>query len=184
MDGANGKTTLIDTIMAVLGDYGQQAAPDLLVVKRGAHPTELAELRGRRFVAAVEADADARMAENLVKQLTGGDRVRARFMHRDFFEFDPTHKVLLAANHKPAVRGTDHAIWRRIKLIPFGVRFTENEAEVNPPKVLRKDKRLKFQLEEEREGILALLVRAWAGGDRSVLPFSAGSWPCSAAPAC
>jgi len=118
------------------------------MAKRGAHPTELADLFGARFVASVEVEDGRRMAESLVKQLTGGERVRARYMHRDFFEFEPTHKVALVANHRPEVRGTDHAIWRRIKLVPFDVTIPDEE----------RDERLPEKLRDELPGILAWMV--------------------------
>jgi P4 family phage/plasmid primase-like protien len=147
--GANGKSTLVNTVLAVMGDYGQQAAPDLLLAKKGSHPTELADLFGARFVASVEVEDGRRMAEGLVKQLTGGERIRARYMRQDFWEFDPTHKVFLVANHKPEVRGTDHAIWRRIKMVPFDVTIPNSE----------KDERLPEKLRDEMPGILAWMVR-------------------------
>jgi putative DNA primase/helicase len=147
--GANGKTTLVNAVLNVLGDYGQQAAPDLLLSKRGSHPTELADLFKARFVPSVEVEDGRRFAESLLKQLTGGDRIKARRMHEDFWEFEPTHKVFLAANHKPVVRGSDHGIWRRIKLIPFEVRVPESE----------QDKKLPEKLSAEASGILAWLVR-------------------------
>lgn len=152
--GANGKSTLINAVLAMLGDYGQQAAPELLTVKGGAHPTELADLFGARFVASVEVEDGRRLAESLTKQLTGGDRIKARYMRQDFFEFDPTHKVFLAANHKPVVRGTDHAIWRRIKMIPFDVTIPKEE----------QDPRLPEHLHAELPGILRWAVEgclAW-----------------------
>lgn len=147
--GANGKSTLINAVLAMLGDYGMQAAPELLTAKPGTHPTELADLQGARLAASVEVEDGRRLAESLVKQLTGGDRIKARFMRRDFFEFEPTHKVVLAANHKPTIRGTDHAIWRRITLIPFEV--TIQKAEQDP--------RLFEKLRAELPGILAWAVR-------------------------
>jgi putative DNA primase/helicase len=147
--GANGKSTLINTFLEGLGDYGKQAAPELLTAKPGTHPTELADLMGARFVPSVEVEDGRRLAESLVKQLTGGDRIKARFMRQDFFEFDPTHKVLLAANHKPVIRGTDHAIWRRIKLIPFEIVIPNEEQDKNLPEKLR----------AELPGILAWAVR-------------------------
>ena len=120
--GANGKTTLLNVFLRLLGDYGQQSEPDLLLRKRSdAHPTGVARLHGARLVATSEIDAGRHMAEALVKSLTGGDRITARFMKTNFFEFEPTHTLWLAANHKPVIRGTDTAIWRRIKLIPFDV---------------------------------------------------------------
>lgn len=152
--GANGKSTLINAVMEALGDYAQQAAPEILTAKKGSHPTELADLQGARFVASVEVEDGRRLAEALVKQLTGGDRVKARFMRGDFFEFNPTHKVLLAANHKPPIEGTDRAIWRRIKLIPFDVTIPDAE----------KDERLPEKLRAELPRILAWAVRgclAW-----------------------
>jgi putative DNA primase/helicase len=147
--GANGKSTLLNTLLEMMGNYAQQAAPELLTIKRGAHPTELADLQGARFVASIEVEEGKRLAESLVKQMTGGDRIKARFMRRDFFEFDPTHKIWLAANHKPVVRGTDHAIWRRIKLVPFEVTIPEPERDPNLPEKLR----------AELPGILAWAVR-------------------------
>jgi putative DNA primase/helicase len=147
--GANGKSNLLNTLLEMMGTYAQQAAPELLTIKRGAHPTELADLQGARFVASVEVEEGMRLAESLVKQMTGGDRIKARYMRQDFFEFDPTHKIWLAANHKPVVRGTDHAIWRRIKLVPFEVTIPEPERDPNLPEKLR----------AELPGILAWAVR-------------------------
>jgi putative DNA primase/helicase len=119
--------------------------PDLLMVKKGnAHPTERADLFRKRFVVCIEADEGRRIAEGLVKEMTGGDRMRARRMREDFWEFAPTHKLWLAANHKPTIRGTDYGIWRRVKLIPFTVTI--------PPE--RRDKTLPEQLAAERSGIL------------------------------
>ena len=138
--GANGKTTLLDTMLTLLGDYGKQAAPGLLTTKWGErHPTEIADLAGARFVASTEVDEGRRLAEALMKWLTGGDRVKARHMRQDFFEFTPTHKLWLAANHKPVVIGSDHAIWRRIKLIPFNVVIPDREQDRALPGKLRKE---------------------------------------------
>ena len=153
--GANGKSTFLKTILAMLGrDYAKQAAPDVLIESSDRHPTELADLAGVRFVASIEVSEGKRLAEALVKQLTGGDPVKARLMRQDFFQFDPAFKILLAANHKPVVKGTDFAIWRRIKLIPFTVTIPEAE----------QDKTLGDKLLAELPGILAWAVRgclAW-----------------------
>jgi putative DNA primase/helicase len=148
--GANGKSTFLLTLLALLGDYGLQTAPELLTERRGeAHPTERADLFGRRLAATIETEEGKRLAEALMKQLTGGDRVRARRMRQDFWEFDPTHKLFLAANHKPVVRGTDLAVWRRIKLVPFTVTIPDKE----------KDKALPEKLRVEMPGILTWAVR-------------------------
>jgi putative DNA primase/helicase len=146
--GANGKSTILNALLEAAGDYGMQAAPDLLVAKKGAHPTEVADLFGKRLVASIEVEDGRRLAESLVKQLTGGDKVRARRMRQDFWQFDPTHKVFMAVNHKPEVRGTDTAIWRRIRLIPF--------TETIPP--AEQDKKLPEKLRAELSGILAWAV--------------------------
>lgn len=129
-NGANGKSTLLNTILALLGDYASQAAPKLLM-KGNRHSTEIADLQGKRFVSTVEVEEGRQMAEVLVKQITGGDRIKARYMYRDFFEFEPTFKIWLAANYKPVIRGTDHAIWRRIRLIPFEITIPEEEQDKN-----------------------------------------------------
>ncbi len=147
--GANGKSTLVNVVMEALGDYAQQAAPDLLMAKQGSHPTELADLFGARFVAAVETDDGRRFNEGLIKQLTGRDKIKARRMREDFWQFDPTHTPFLATNHAPEVRGTDHAIWRRIKRVPFDVQI--------PP--AEQDKKLSEKLREELPGVLAWMVR-------------------------
>lgn len=146
--GANGKTTLIQALLHVLGDYGKQAEPDLLLQRDNAHPTGVADLQGARMVVSSEIEDGRRLAETTVKQLTGSDRIKARYMRQDFFEFEPTHKLLIATNHKPGVRGTDHAIWRRIRLVPFNVTI---------PKA-NQDHRLPDALREEASGILTWAV--------------------------
>jgi putative DNA primase/helicase len=148
--GANGKSTLLTVLQAVLGDYAKQAAPELLTHKAAdRHPTELADLFGARLVTSVEVDEGKRLAETLIKQMTGGDRMKARFMRGDFFEWAPTHKLFLAANHRPEVRGTDYAIWRRIHLVPFTVTIPKEE----------RDRRLPARLLAEAPGILAWAIR-------------------------
>ena len=113
--GANGKSVLVETMLHVFGpDYGCKAASDLLLAKRiDSHPTERADLHGKRLVACVETDENRRLAEGLVKELTGGDTIKARRMREDFWSFKPQHTALLVSNHKPEVRGTDNGIWRR-----------------------------------------------------------------------
>lgn len=149
--GANGKSTIINALMEMLGpDYAMKATADLLLMKWNTdHPTALTDLHGKRLVACIETDDGRRLAESLVKELTGGDPIRARRMREDFWQFMPTHKVVLACNHRPTVRGTDHAIWRRLKLVPFNV--------VIPPD--DRDKQLPAKLREELPGILAWAVR-------------------------
>ncbi len=150
--GANGKSTFLETILKVMGEYGKQAAPDLLMSKEKQHPTELADLAGARFVTTIEVGEGRKMAEALVKQLTGSDTMTVRRMYENFWSFRPTHKLFLAANHKPVIVGTDEAIWRRIRMVPWVVRFS-NEGGRKP------DPNLAAKLTEEMPGILAWAVR-------------------------
>ena len=143
--GANGKTTLLSALAHVLGDYARQAAPDLIMRRRDdPHPTGLADLHGARLVLASETAQGRHIDEALVKRLTGGDRVSARHMHKDFFEFAPTHKIVVATNHRPGIEGTDHGIWRRIRLVPFGVVIDDED----------QDRQLEEKLRGEAPGIL------------------------------
>lgn len=153
--GANGKTTLLGTLQSLLGDYAIGTRPETLMLKGpDTIPNDVARLRGSRLVVAVEAEEGRRLAESLVKQMTGGDVMTARFMRAEFFDFSPTFKLWLASNHKPTIRGTDHAIWRRIRLIPFTVTIPEAE----------RDRHFKDKLRSEWPGILRWAVkgcRAW-----------------------
>jgi P4 family phage/plasmid primase-like protien len=147
--GSNGKSTFARILLDILGEYGAPGAPDLLMAKRGeAHPTEVADLFGRRLVVCQEIESGRAFSEVLVKQLTGGDAIKARRMREDFWEFLPTHKFFIAANHKPVVKGGDHAIWRRIRLIPFEVTIGADE----------KDPQLLSKLASELPGILRWAV--------------------------
>src|SRR5215203_4473803 len=146
--GANGKSTVLNALLEAAGEYGMQAAPDLLIAKRGAHPTEIADLFGMRMVASIEVEDGRRLAEALVKNLTGGDKIRARRMRQDNWQFDPTHTVFMAVNHKPIVKGNDTGIWRRIRLIPF--------TETIP--LAEQDKQLPEKLRSELPGILRWAV--------------------------
>lgn len=158
-NGENGKTTLLETLRAILGDYAQQAPADTFLDRRNTGiPNDIARLQGARFVTAVETSENRRLDEAVVKRLTGGDRIAARFMRSEFFEFQPLFKVWLATNHKPQIRGTDHAIWRRIRLIPFTRTFTQAE----------RDPDLASTLHTELPGILTWAIhglRDYAYGD-------------------
>jgi putative DNA primase/helicase len=148
--GANGKSTLLEVIRAILGDYGRTADSALLMHhKQDGVRNDVARLAGARFVSTAETEAGRHMAEVLVKQLTGGDKVPARFLYSEFFEFDAQFKLFLTTNHKPVIRGTDNAIWRRIRLIPFEVTIPEEEQDKDLPRKLR----------SELPGVLAWAVR-------------------------
>jgi len=124
--GSNGKTTTARVLMDVFGDYALRAAPDLLIAsKHERHPTEIADLCGSRLVFSVEVDEGKQLAEALVKDLTGGDTKKARFMRQDFFHFKQTFSITLTTNHEPIITGTDDAIWRRIRLIPWNFKIDD-----------------------------------------------------------
>jgi putative DNA primase/helicase len=155
-DGANGKSTLNGAVHTALGDYATKTPVDTLMIKRsdGGINNDVARLAGARAVFATEVTEGKRLDESLVKDLTGGDVITARYLHREFFEFTPVFKLWLYGNHKPAIRGTDEGIWRRIKLIPFEVTIPEAEW----------DRKLPEKLRGELAGILAWAVKgclAW-----------------------
>lgn len=158
--GSNGKSTLLNALQDTIGgDYAMAAPAGLLTVKKtDAHPTELADLFGKRFVVSQETEDGGRLAESLVKQLTGGDKIRARRMRQDFWEFVPTHKLAIVTNHKPKVRGGDHSIWRRIVLIPFVSKFWNRANGEIGPVALEQDKELPSKLKAESAGILAWAI--------------------------
>lgn len=133
--GSNGKTTLIEAYQDAIGpDYTMAAEKDLLMSKeKQTHPTERADLFGKRFVSCVETGSGKGLDETLVKQLTGRDKIRARRMFENFWQFDPTHKLILCTNHKPRIKGTDHGIWRRVCLVPFTQIFWDADERLAPP---------------------------------------------------
>lgn len=153
--GKNGKSTFLEVLKTILGDYARSTpAETLMAQKHDVIPHDIARLVGVRFVTASEADDERRFAEAKIKQLTGGDTISARKLYADLFDFIPAFKIWLSTNHKPVVRGTDEAIWDRLKLVPFNVRIPEGD----------QDKRLRAKLLAEAPGILAWMVQgclAW-----------------------
>jgi putative DNA primase/helicase len=148
--GGNGKGVFIGAISGCMGDYHRAAPIDTFAASpTDRHPTELANLRGARLVTAQETEEGRRWAESRIKSLTGGDRISARFMRQDFFEFDPQFTLLIAGNHKPGLRSVDEAIRRRFHLIPFNVTIPRAE----------RDERLSEKLGIEWPGILAWMIR-------------------------
>jgi putative DNA primase/helicase len=130
--GANGKSVFLSTIAGLLGDYAKTApASAFTATSTEQHPTDVAGLRGARFVTAIETEDGRWWAEAKIKGLTGGDRITARFMRQDFFEYLPQFKLLVAGNHKPGLRNVDEAIRRRLHLIPFTVTIGEQERDPN-----------------------------------------------------
>jgi putative DNA primase/helicase len=147
--GANGKSTFLNTIMYLLGDYAIATPTETFMKRNGDQNTnDIARLRGARFVTTTEAEQGRRLSEPLIKQITGNDRMTARFLYGEFFNFVPTFKIFMATNHKPVIKGTDYGIWRRIKLIPFTTRIEEEQ----------QDKHLEAKLRAEAAGILNWLL--------------------------
>jgi putative DNA primase/helicase len=151
--GANGKTTYIEAVMFALGDYAMPAEPDLLMARNGeVHPTGCADLLGKRLVSTVETKEGRKFDLALLKRLTGGDTIKARFMRQDFFSFKPSHLLLMATNHLPAIDDNTEAVWRRVRVIPFTVQIPEEE----------RDGSLGDQLESEADAVLSWVIEGWS----------------------
>ena len=149
--GRNGKSTFLDVIRDVFGDYAANIQPETIMVKSNtgnAINSDIARLKGARLVTSVEPNEGVRLNEGLIKQLTGDDPVTARKLYSEEFEFKPEFKLWMATNHKPIIRGTDTGIWRRIHMIPFTVQIPEEKV----------DKNLKHKLKAEMTGIFKWCV--------------------------
>jgi len=130
--GANGKSKFLNAIAGVLGDYARTAPCETFMATKGEHhPTDLAGLQGARLVSAIETEEGRRWAESKITALTGRDKISARFMRQDFFDFLPQFKLVVAGNHKPSLRSTNEAIRRRFNLVPFEVTIPVGERDVN-----------------------------------------------------
>ena len=122
--GCNGKSTALEAVGRMLGDYAAVAPPGMFAARKfDAHPTELAGLRGKRFVTAVEQEANRALRESLIKQMTGGDKIRTRGMREDFWEMLPTWHIHIAYNVAPRLTGTDDGIRRRLVVVPWDASF-------------------------------------------------------------
>ncbi|PKR82587.1 phage/plasmid primase, P4 family [Heyndrickxia camelliae] len=143
--GSNGKSTFINTIKKLMGDYGAQTKSDTFIKKKdtGAN-NDIARLVNSRFVSAVESEEGEKLQESLVKTITGGEPILARFLRQEYFEFIPEFKVFFTTNHKPIIGGVDDGIWRRVKIIPFTLNLKPHE----------RDKKLEEKLSFELPGIL------------------------------
>lgn len=147
--GANGKSVYLNTLAGIMGEYHRTAAIETFTASNtDRHPTDLAGLRGARLVTAIETEEGRRWAESRIKSLTGGDRIAARFMRQDYFEFTPQFKLVIAGNHKPGLRSVDEAIRRRFNLIPFTVHIPPEE----------RDENLTEKLKAEWPGILSWMI--------------------------
>lgn len=142
--GANGKSRFIDTIVSMLGDYALNCPSSTFIKKQATGiPNDIARLKGARMVTAIESNQNVSLDEMVIKQVTSEDKITARFLNKEFFDFVPTFKVYFATNHKPNIHGTDNGIWRRIRMIPFEFRVTQQN----------EDKFLGEKLKKEMAGI-------------------------------
>jgi putative DNA primase/helicase len=152
--GANGKSTLIDLVLHVMGDYAKLIATETLMEAKGdRHPTDIAALLGVRLAVSSEVEEGQHWAESRLKALTGDATLTGRFMRMDFFEFKRTHKLVVAGNHRPTIRVVDDAMRRRVHLVPFAARFTGEKADRDMPGKLR----------TEAGAVLAWMVRGFLG---------------------
>ena len=153
--GANGKSKFLGAVAGMMGSYARTAPIETFLATFGEHhPTDLAGLQGARLVSSIETEDGRRWAESKIKALTGSDRISARFMRQDFFEFLPQFKLVIAGNHKPSLRSVDEAIRRRFYLVPFTVTIPEIE----------RDETLGEKLRQEWPGILRWAIEgslAW-----------------------
>ncbi len=145
--GKNGKSTLLNVVSFIIGEYGMNTPASTFLSKKydSGSTNDLARLKDRRFVCCMEPEGGAHLAESVVKQATGSDKITARFLFQEFFEFEPQWKIFMATNHKPEIKGQNEGIWRRIHLIPFNYKFNDDERILNYDQIL---------INEESSGIL------------------------------
>lgn len=147
--GANGKSVFCEVVTELLGNYAIIASPEMVMARRHSGiPNDIARLRGTRAAFMNETSQGARFDEAKLKDLTGSDKQSGRFLHQEFFDFLPTHKLVIRGNHKPSISGTDEGIWRRLRLVPFGVEIPPEE----------QDRTLLEKLRDELPGILLWAV--------------------------
>ena len=151
--GRNGKSTLINVLRHVMGDYAVSSPVQTFLAKRDGNSgseasPDLARLPGARVVSAAEPPEGARLDESKVKEMTGGDPMTVRHLNQGFFEFRPNFKAIISTNHQPTIRGTDHGIWSRINLVPFTVQIQQDKI----------DRGLEEKLLAEAEGILQWML--------------------------
>ena len=173
--GANGKSTLLETISKILGDYSTNADFEMFLSNQKSDVRVMeavGELKGIRLALASEVDASKRFNESLVKRLTGGDTLRGTKLHMGAFQFEPQHKLWFLCNHIPFARDGSHGFWRRIKVIPFAQQFQGSSL----------DSSLPDKLWAEREGILAWMIRGAVAWSKELQKTNAttGLGPCKA----
>ena len=157
--GSNGKSTLLDVLRMLLGDYAKMIPTSTLLAKKNdSTSNDVAMLKGLRLVTAAESEAGRYLAEGLIKQITGGDELSARFLFQEYFSFVAECKIFFATNHRPKIKGNDEGTWRRMRAIPFSQQFRDLREYPSTPAHLQKDPHLREKLIKELPGILAWAV--------------------------
>jgi len=164
--GDNGKSVLLNIIRALMGDYGKTAPPNVFLEKSHGDgiPNDLADLAGTRYVADVETKERSHFNEQRIKAVTGGEPVKARFLHNEFFEFIPQLTLWIAGNHKPTITGTDKGMWRRMRMIGFNASIPDEKKIPDLDKVI---------VEKELSGILNFALAGcleWLAAGKLITP--------------
>ena len=154
--GSNGKGTLIDTVMNVMGEYAKTTEPETIIKKKyeRSSTNDLADLWGSRFVTTSETETYQELDEGRIKRITGQDPIKCRFLYKELFEYIPEYKLILLTNHEPIIKSHDYSIWRRVLKVPFNMKLPREQWNLN----------LRRELLDEREGIFNWLVKgavAW-----------------------
>jgi putative DNA primase/helicase len=162
--GQNGKSTFLNVVTKMLAAYAVTCRMDTFIAKKGSQiPNDVARLKSSHFVSAIETERGRKLAEGLIKSMSGGDQLTARFLHHEYFDFEPTFKIWLGVNHKPVIKDTTFAMSRRIRLIPFTVAIPEEDRVLNFHDIL---------INEELPGILT-----WAVGGCHLWQEDGLGWP-------
>jgi P4 family phage/plasmid primase-like protien len=173
--GANGKSTLIGAVAAALGDYAHPSSTRLILSSaHNEHPTMFATLKGKRFVYIEELPEDGALNDERIKSLSGGSEIVARFVNKDEFKFRPTHMLVVATNFRPTVNKSDHAIWRRLRLVPFTKTFSATAEESGDEGII--DPGLRSRLakgNEQRSAMLTWIIEGARKWYRDGIPHSA-----------
>jgi len=164
--GANGKSTLIGAVAAALGDYAKPMPAQLVTASaHSEHPTLIASLKGVRLAYIEELPADGTLNEERLKAISSGTQISARYMYQDYFAFMPTHTLFIATNYRPRVQQAQHALWRRLKLVPFTKTFRQPSD--GDPSSLPIDAGLRSRLQrgaDQRDAVLTWMIegaRRW-----------------------
>jgi len=149
-NGCNGKSTFINIILDIFGGYAQTMPSHSLMLGKNDNSisNDLARMKGARLVVTNELPEGRCFNEETIKLLTSQDQIVSRFLYGEYFQFKPTHKLIIIGNHKPKIIGQDYGIWRRVKLVPFNTIIPEEE----------RDKDLGKKLAKEKEGIFRWMV--------------------------